>query len=200
MAIDKEIFAQYMALLTERIGRTLSPPVYAEYYRALDAELTTEQFMGAATLAFRTWPAEYRNWPSPQQLVELIRPVAAPALSAADAFEQVLEIANRHLFHERFATRRADIQAIGVAALRAFNAAGGFRDLQNAPIDQVPWLRKRFVDAYTAACEHADAERDATLALEVADERMRQLVASTAGALPTVRATVPQKRIAGGGR
>lgn len=194
--IDTEAFAQYMGLLSGRIGRELEAPVFAEYYRCLSEQLSTEQFIGAVTLAFRTWPAEYRNWPSPQQLVEMIRPVAAPAISAHEAFERVLEIANRHEFHERFGHRREDISALGAAALRAFVAAGGFRDLQNAPIDQVPWLRKRFVDAYTAACENAEAEQAAQLALTAGDERFRQLVASTAVALPAV----PTKRIAGGGR
>jgi len=199
MAIDKDMFSQYMGLLAERIGRALSPPVYAEYFRALESELTTKQFIGAATLAFRTWPAEYRNWPSPQQLVEMVRPVAAPSLSGPEAFEKVLAIANRHPQMPEYATRRTDIQVLGAATLRAFVAVGGFRELTNVALDQVPWIRKRFVDAYDAACENAEAEKAADLALASADERMRQLVASTADALPTMPG-VPQKRIAGGAR
>lgn len=194
--IEKEIFAQFMGLIAGRIGRELDGPVFAEYYRHLSSELTTEQFIGAATLVFRSWSAEYRNWPSPEQFIALIRPAASPTLSAGEAFERVLEIANRHPQLPGFAMRQGDMQALGAATLRGFLAAGGFRELTNAPLDQVPWLRKRFVDAYADACLHADAERDAAVALESADMRFQQLVSATAAQL-----TMPEpKRIAGGGR
>jgi hypothetical protein len=196
MAIDREIFAQCMGFLGGRIGRPLEAPVLKQYYLILSAELTTQEFVAAATLEFRTWDARYRTWPSPKDLIALIRPVAAPALSAAEAFEQVLEIANRHEFHERYGQRREDIAALGAAAMRAFRAAGGFRDMTNAPIDQVVWLRKRFVEAYETACQHADAERDATMALAAADERLQQLVGATVAKLPSVES----KRLSGGSR
>lgn len=186
MSIDKEIFLQKMALLAGHIGRELEAPVQAEYYRALSADLTTEQFVAAMALAFRSWDAAYRNWPSPDQLIELVTPVAAPALSGAEAFERVLEIAGRHTSNPRFALRRDDIMALGAVPYRAFHAAGGLREMSQPLEAEIPWIRKRFVDAYQAACENADAERVASLALASASDAVAAIVTSTAGTLSTM--------------
>lgn len=197
MAIDKEIFLQRMALLAGRIGRELEAPVQAEYYRQLSAELTTQQFVAAMGLAFNTWNAAYRTWPSPAQLVEMIAPVANPSLSAPEAFERVLAIASRHPQSPEFATRLADIQALGANTVRAFRAAGGFRDFQNVLESDLPWLRKRFVEIFDAVCETADSERTATLALASASEQVIALINSTAAKMPSM--PEPAKRVAAGG-
>lgn len=181
--IDKEVFAQRMGLLTARIGRELDPPVFAEYYRELSPALTSEQFIAATALVFRTWNAEYRNWPSPQQLIESIVPVAQPTLSALEAFEAVLAAMHPHKSHPE---QIIAIQTLGAAALRAFRASGGFREFSGATEDAIPWLRKRFVEAYTAACQNADAEQAAKLALASADSRFQELVAKTSAALPAM--------------
>lgn len=185
--IDKEIFAQQMALLADRIGRPLAGPTQREYFRLLSGALTTEQFVAATTLAFAKWSGEYRTWPSPQELIELIAPVASPALTAAEAFEQVLAATNdpRIPIDEQ----RSKVQQLGAAAMRGFLAAGGMRDFRNVLESEVPWLRKRFVEAYELACQNADAEREATLAIGDADARVAALIAKTAEqrALPQQR-------------
>lgn len=170
-----------MALLAGRIGRDLEGPVYAEYYRILNGALTTEQFFAATQLAFATWDGAFRNWPSPQQLIEMITPVAAPGLSAAEAFEKVLGITN----DPRIAVdkRKEMIQALGASVVRAYHASGGRREFENALESNVTWLRKTFVAEYERCCENAEAERAATLALSDADLTVQQLVAKTAGAL-----------------
>jgi hypothetical protein len=178
--IDREMFKQHMALIADRIGRPLAGPTQVEYYRQLSPQLTTQQFVAAATLVFNTWSAEYRVWPSPQQIVELITPVAKPALTAAEAFERVLAATNdpRYPINEQ----RIKVQELGATAVRAFHAAGGMRDFRNVLESDVPWLRKRFVEAYELACENADAERTAALALNDAESRVAALVSSVASA------------------
>lgn len=191
--IDREMFKQQFALLADRIGRELAGPTQVEYYRQLSTELTTEQFLGAMTLMLRTWTGEYRVWPSPQQIIEKIRPVAAPTLSALEVFEKVLSaMTNTRLPVNE---RRHNVQALGASAMRAFLAAGGNRDFVDVLEKDVPWLRKRFVEAYEESCQHADAEQAAYVALGDADQRL-QLMARSIADQKTMPAA-PAKRIAG---
>jgi hypothetical protein len=191
--IDREIFKQQMALLADRIGRTLAGPTQLEYYRHLSASLTTDQFVAAMSLAFRTVSGEFRNWPSPAELVELITPVERPSLSAAEAFERVLAVTNdpRVSIGEQLAA----IQKLGASSVRAFRAVGGRREFSGVLEADVKWLRKSFVEAFTASCEGAEAERAATLALASASDQVNALVGATANAL----STAPAKRLAAGG-
>lgn len=187
--IDKEVFLQQMALLADRIGRTLAGPTQREYLRVLSSALSTEQFLAATTLAFSKWSGEFRAWPSPQQLIELVAPVAQPALTASEAFEVVLDVTNKpQLSHEE---RRRLVQELGASALRAFRAAGGLRDFDGVLESDIPWLRRRFVEAYENACEHADAERAATLAIGDADRRVAALV----GGIAAAKALPPARKI-----
>lgn len=140
--------------------------------------MSTTQFVAAATLVFNTWSADYRNWPSPAQIVELITPIAKTALSAAEMFEKVLAATNDGVSKPN--EQRIKVQMLGATAVRAFNAAGGMRDFHDVPEVDVTWLRKRFVDAYELACENADAERAATLALNDADQRVAAIIGAIA--------------------
>ncbi len=196
--IDREVFKQEIALLADRIGRTLAGPTQVEYYRILSAELSTEQFVAAMTLAFRNVTGEFRNWPSPAELVALITPVAASILTAAEAFERVLEIAADPRLDRP--SKSARIQALGASAVRAFRAAGGFRELENVLEAEVRWVRRNFVEAYASSCENAEAERAATLALASTEDRIRQLVTATAEKLSEKLSTpAPKKQLAAGG-
>ncbi len=187
--IDQELFRQRMALIADRIGRPLAGPTQVEYYRHLSAALTTEQFVAATTLVFHAKSAEYRNWPSPREIIELITPVAEPSLTAHEMFERVLALTAGNDVSQYEAGQR--VQTLGAAAVRAFYAAGGRRDFRNVLEADVPWLRKRFVEAYEAACENADAERAATLALNDVDARVAALTTGLAVKL----AAAPPKRL-----
>lgn len=157
-----------------------------------EAEQTPEQFVAAMTLAFRNVTGEFRNWPSPAEIVGLITPVAKPTLSGAEAFERVLEIAADPRIDRQAKTAR--IQALGASSVRAFRAAGGFREFENVLEVDARWLRKAFVEAYAASCENAEAERAAVLAFASSDARFRELVGATAEKL-----SAPVKKIAAGG-
>lgn len=180
MSIDKRIFANQMALVGDRIGRQLHAATLGEYYRHLTAALTTEQFVAATTIVFHAKSADYRNWPSPAEIIELVAPVAKPSLSALEAFERVLTLTSNQ-YGDRH-QQLADVQAIGAAAIRAFRAAGGFRDFSSVLTSELPFLRNRFVEAYENACLYANAEQVATLALNDAGSRIAALVDGVARA------------------
>ena len=187
--IDQEIFLQQMALLADRIGKPLAGPTQREYHRQLSVELTTQQFLAATTLAFNTWSAEYRVWPSPRQLIEFVIPVPKPALSGAEMFERVLSATNDPRVTPNEA--RLAVQSLGAAVMRGFVAAGGMRDFRNVLEVDIPWLRKRFVEAYELACQNADAEQQAVLALGDADARVAALTSGVA----QIRAMPNTKRL-----
>ena len=191
--IDREIFKQQMALLADRIGRMLAGPTQLEYYRHLSAALTTEQFVAAMALAFHTTTGEFRNWPSPKQLIELIAPVSDPELSGAEMFERVFGIYNDPRL--TIDQRKTQLQLLGATAVRAFHASGGRREFENVLEENVRWIRKTFVEAYESATENAESERAANLALASASEAVRSLVNATAEKL-----AMPEgKRLAAGG-
>lgn len=193
--IEPQIFANQMGLLGDRIGRPLHAATLREYYRHLNASLTTQQFVAATTLLFHRKSAEFRNWPSPAEIIELIAPVATPALCAAEMFERVFAITNDPRVVPSEKRRR--VQQLGPTAVRAFVAAGELREFANVLEADVTWLRRRFVEAYEYACAHADAEREATLALNDADARVQQLVAQVSDA--RARPDAPKRALAGGG-
>lgn len=192
MALDQELFKQQMNLLADRIGRELAGPTQVEYWRQLERELTNEQFLAAMMLLIRTWKGEYRTWPSPQQIVEMIRPVAAPTLSAAEAFELVLDLTNKP--DVPLNERRTNVQLLGAAPFRAFRAAGGLRDFANILEADIQWVRKRFIQAYQDACEHAESEQQMALALNDAEVRVQQLVSGLANSMQIGNAK-PLKRV-----
>jgi hypothetical protein len=173
--IDHEIFLQYMALLADRIGRPLAGPTQLMYHRELSAALSTEQFVAAATIAFNRWNAEFRTWPSPQQLIAMVMPSPETALSALEAFEQVLSATtdSRVPLPDAVAT----VETIGPAAARAFRAAGGIREFRGVLEQDLPWLRRRFVEAYEAAAEAIVNDRTAAHALTAANETVASLIA-----------------------
>lgn len=145
--IDRPQFAKVMGVFADRIGRALAPATAEEYYLALSLALTTEEFVVGARIVFRTH--QFNTWPAPIQFINAAKPEPEDTLMAAEAFEQALEIMGDS--RVPLMTRKAQVEALGPATARAFRAAGGIREFQTVLLDQVPWLRNRFVDAYEAA-------------------------------------------------
>lgn len=179
--IDKSVFANQMGLLADRVGRQLHEATLREYFRHLSNALTTEQFVAATTLVFHAKSAEYRNWPSPREIIELIIPVERPAIGSAEMFEKVLAITNDPRIP--IPDQRQRVQELGATAVRAFYAAGGFRDFRDVLEVDVTWLRKRFVEIYDTVCEFAEAEQTAQLAMNDATNRFATLANSIAAKL-----------------
>lgn len=164
-----------MGVFADKIGRALAPATAEEYFLALSIALTTEEFVAGARVVFRTH--QFNTWPAPAQFIDAAKPKPEITLLAAEAFEQALDIMGDS--RVPVGTRKAQVEALGPATTRAFRAAGGIREFQMVLLDQVPWLRNRFVEAYGAAtsdesrAEHALA---AGVPHEVLDPRVGGMV------------------------
>lgn len=149
--IDRLAFAKVMGGFADRIGRALAPETSDMYYDVLSSALSTDEFLAGARIVFRSH--SYNTWPAPQQFIDAGRPAVVPALDAGEAFERVLEIVNRTTRTPNWSDRLTEVLALGPVVERAFRAAGGRRDMENAPLDSVPFIRRRFVEAYEHASE-----------------------------------------------
>jgi hypothetical protein len=68
--IEPDVFVERMAELADRFNRPLHEATQRRYYELLNRELTTEEFVAAAELAFRN----SSFWPSPGELIQFIHP------------------------------------------------------------------------------------------------------------------------------
>lgn len=187
--IDRDEFSTWMGVLADRFGRALKPPTIRAYYAVLSAELTTEQFVAAAAITLR----DATFWPSPKEIVERAKPVAAPALTAAEAWVKVHDIAAGISKFGRSSSEKAQLIAeLGPAALRAFHAVGGQRAWTDLLEADVKWLKKEFCDRYADADSHESRIADAGKLAEVTRPRV-------GGGLTAIGAP-PMARIAGGQR
>lgn len=178
--IDRLQFAKVMGVFADKIGRALAPATAEEYYLALSLALTTDEFVAGARVVFRTH--EFNTWPAPIQFIRAAKPEPEDTLLAAEAFEQALEIMGDS--RVPIMTRKAQVEALGPATARAFRAAGGVREFQMVLLDQVPWLRNRFVDAYEAATSD-EAKAEHALAAGVPHEALDPRVSGMVKELTT---------------
>lgn len=155
--IDRVAFARVMGGFADRIGRALAPETAEMYYDVLASTLTTDEFLAGARIVFRSHV--YNTWPSPQQFIDAIKPANAPALDAGELFETVLETVNRTSLP--WSDRLASIMALGPVVERAYRAAGGRREMECVPLDSVPFVRRRFVEAFEHAVESEARQQDA---------------------------------------
>lgn len=149
--IDKLAFAKVMGGFADRIGRALAPETAEMYFDVLNDALSTEEFLAGARIVFRSHA--YNTWPAPQQFIDAGRPAIIPALDAGEAFERVIEIVNRTTQTPNWSDRLREILLLGPVVERAFRAAGGRRDTEHIPVESVPFVRRRFVEAYEHAAE-----------------------------------------------
>lgn len=162
--IDPVAFARVMGAFADKIGRAIAPETSAMYYDVLCESLTTEEFLAGARIVFRNH--SYNTWPAPHQFIDAVKPKDAPALAAADIFEQL--IGKQH--PERIAI------GMGPAVMRAFRAAGGRREFVDVLEQDVKWLRQRFVENYEHAASVHDAETQAHVALAAVEPAARELI------------------------
>jgi hypothetical protein len=180
--IDKTTFASVMGAFADRIGRAIAPPTAELYYAELSDALTTEEFVAGARVVFRTH--QFNTWPAPQQFIDAAKPKPKPDLAALEAFEKVLGIMQSGGGLDGLARRLERVAALGTVVDRAYRAAGGTREFNDVLTVDVPWLRKRFVEAFTdAVAEEASPPLLAPpkVAALAAD------VAKTLGSLPSTR-------------
>lgn len=153
MIINKEIFAEAMSVLADRFNRPLHPATQRKYFEILSLELTTEEFSTACELAFRS----VRFWPSPQELIELVKPEKNLDIEAAGMFEDVRDLGFPHT--AGMCWHREEVAALGAPALAGFVAIGAQDRLRHLSADDLSWARREFVAAYKAKATETKADK-----------------------------------------
>lgn len=147
--IDPAVFATWMAVLADKIGRPLQKPTQAVYHEILSRSLSTEQFAAAAQLVLEA--AAFNVWPSPGEFVRTVRPDGGDAPSPQQAFEATYTIVGVPRAYGRpWGDLVAEVaDRVGPAAARAADALRGV--LRRHTDDQLPYLRRDFAREYEAA-------------------------------------------------
>lgn len=172
--IDKKIFATAMSILADRFNRPLHEATILRYREVLSRDLTTEEFVAAADLAFR----DSAFWPSPREMIEFVKPLQDISLEASIAFDKMLSMGEPHPAGTCW--RRDDIlQQLGVPAAVAFTAIGAQGRLRSISTDDLPFARREFVAAYRATAIQQSKQSSATRALELAAPHMPALAAGS---------------------
>lgn len=144
--IDKEQFAIAMGLLSDRFNRSLHPGMAAFYHETLSAELTTEDFLIASRLAMR----QSEFWPSPQRLIDYVKPPRDLTLEGAQMFEAVRKLSEYAPQGGTF-WRREKVADLGGPALAGFDAIGANEGLKTLEPRYLSVMRKDFIEAFVAA-------------------------------------------------
>lgn len=141
--IDANLFARWVRVFGERIGKPLSADTGAAYYATLSAELTTEQFDTAMQRIFRDHV--YATWPSPKAIVECVRPTMA--LEGASAWEAIANIVRlRPGDAKPHQVREWIVRDAGEQAANAFEAIGGLRRYLTANDWRLDEMRSEFME------------------------------------------------------
>lgn len=157
--IERTVFAQLMAAMSQRIGKALGDEALAMYFAILSEELTTEQFQAGMKGIFRDHA--FATWPSPAEIVQRAKPAGElRALAAWSALEDVLRrrVAEKPLVPQ--------LQACGVDALTiaTFLAIGGlsrWRSLNDFRFDA---MRSEFLERFAEAERLPAGERQQLIA------------------------------------
>jgi len=182
--IDRATFHEWMSVLADRIGRPLHEATQLAYHATLSRDLTTAEFVAAAEIAFRT----STFWPTPEQLVEFVKPRPDIGLQATQAFQRLLKLGEQASGHGTIWRRDTIGNELGLLGLVGFDAIGGNDRLRSIRSEDVTHARREFIVAYRAAALEAEKRDRAETALVAANTRVpalprRQLTAA-AGATP----------------
>jgi hypothetical protein len=141
--IDATLFARWIRVFGERIGKPLSTDTSAAYYATLSAELTTADFDTAMQRIFRDHI--YATWPSPKAIIETVRPTTALEGAAAwNAIANVIRLRpGESKPHE---IRNWIVRDAGESAANAFEAIGGVRRYLTANDWRLDEMRSEFMD------------------------------------------------------
>jgi hypothetical protein len=141
--IDAPLFARWIRVFGERIGKPLSADTSAAYYATLSTELTTQEFDAAMQRIFRDHV--YATWPAPKAIVECVKPtVALEGMAAWTAIQNVMRLLpGGSRDHEIRAWIARDA---GEHAADAFFALGGPRRYQSANDWRLDEMRNDFLE------------------------------------------------------
>lgn len=141
--IDAMLFARWIRVFGERIGKPLSADTSAAYYATLSEELTTGEFDAAMQRIFRDHI--YATWPSPKAIIACVKPTAAlQGLAAWTAICEILRLrpanATAADVHRWIAARA------GEAAATTFDLVGGMRRYMAANDWRFEEMQRDFLD------------------------------------------------------
>lgn len=177
--IDKAVYGQCMAAVSQRIGKRLGDEALAMYYAILSEELTTEEFQAGMKGIFRDH--SFATWPAPAEIIARAKP--AVALRAMAAWSQLEDVVRRRVPHEPLVPQllRCGVDPLVVAVFEAVGGLARWRSLNDWRFEE---MRMEFLARYGEASRLPEAQR-------------AQLVASH---LPAVSAPRPATRLQGGPR
>lgn len=137
--IDRTSFTRDFTLLMDRFGRQMSEPTIAEYFRILNAELTTPEFETACSVIFRL----DTYFPSPQRFIDAARGSATE--NGQGEWDELVRLASKG---------DTNLEGLSPRAVGAMRAAGGWNAIAYAegPV-ALATARKRFLEAYERGLE-----------------------------------------------
>lgn len=134
MAVDKELFTEYLAALAEYYNRKMPLPITKAWYKAVGLHLTTEQFVEA----FEATVVNQKYMPTPKEFLEAVASKLEPL--ALKEWETCLVAACRG--------DREAVSNLSEAGKIALRDVGGIHGLgQSLEVDQ-PKLQKKFINAW----------------------------------------------------
>lgn len=141
--IDATLFARWVRVFGERIGKPLSADTSAAYYATLSGELTTAQFDTAMQRIFRDHI--YATWPSPKAIIECVKPTVA--LEGAAGWEAVMNVLRlRPGGAKPHEVRQWIVRDAGEMAANTFEAIGGLRRYSTCNDWRLDEMRNEFIE------------------------------------------------------
>jgi hypothetical protein len=141
--IRGELFAGWMAVIADRLNRSVSEATLKAYHVQLSRSLDDETFERAAERIFRS----ARYWPSPDEFIQAAAGSDAQA-QAVRAFEQVKRLGDHDPVTGPWFSERKIRELAGRAVAEAFIAAGASSAFASLTPEREPFVRKEFVGAY----------------------------------------------------
>lgn len=186
--ISDTLFENWMTAFATRLGAPIAREVLFAHKMTLDAEMTDETFGLACQRLYRDFDGfRFKALPSPAEFVNAVQPKATPEVDALEAFDAIL--------WSRTRTTTAELR--GGATIRAYRAVGGYDAFHGCTDDNLPHLRRRFVQAYTDVAESlAHADGIARIAGENAT--VTQLARQVAAGMPSMPSGTPRPRLVRG--
>ena len=161
--LNSVVFATWMTVIGERIGKEISAPTQNTYRSAFDRRgLTDAEFVAAAQGIFEHWTGF--GLPSVDDFVRFARPEPTHRSEAVDALRLC----------QACVVKRENAPLEDSRVRAAWRAVGGASAILAASETEWPHLERRWVTAYTDAAELEERKRDA-------DERIARAERSLSG-------------------
>lgn len=134
MSIDKQVFQELVGELENYYKREFTPFVQRVWYKHLNAQITTDQFVQAIESAI----VSKQFMPTPQELVEII--CGDSDTQAMTEWDLCIKAASR--------ADKAMLSGMSAQGQFALNLVGGLQKLGMQTEEQLVWIKKEFIGAW----------------------------------------------------